>query len=421
MHRLKEFWEKEVPLPKEYNQEENKIYTALFSSKTQEEMRNLFFISDRIVKKESKNTKEILEDLWSLKKSRTGEEAGTIDLLIDFYQKKLDLLRDKEEVLVKTTGDSQKMIEDRKKKNSELARVRQDLDDCRKTAQQLKEKEDRLSKMESELKFIDDQIKKELTNNENLVIGTLVEIFLTNRSITESGLPERIKNTTETVQRPPARPGTESPASSIEERIRPRHQLETDEIKLPDDLSGLSPHKDSEEVIAGEGDVEAAEIKSARDLYEKHSKIKRINYYKSVTKTHTGKKLSEFYFNPSDNREPKRMIFNGRYFIQQLNLGVIQLLKEYDQALYDEIFKMIARTYRKIYEGSDHITFEFPTQELFNMTTLETIKNEFINSEFDQIIKFCADYNELVESIGPKYNDLLIQQIEGLRPEEPKP
>ena len=103
----------------------NKLYSILLDTRASSASDTMYDIVERILKNEKENSKSALEQLWSLKKNLDqGDEHSTIDLLINFYQEKMNVLRKKEEHIKKVSRDSRELLEEKRKRDSEIAMVK---------------------------------------------------------------------------------------------------------------------------------------------------------------------------------------------------------------------------------------------------------------------------------------------------------
>lgn len=156
----------------------NKFYSIMLDARAIKVSANMCDIAEKLVQCEKENAKQALEQLWALKKNLTSEKNGTIDLLIKFYQEKIDMLRAKEEHIRKVSTDSRGLLEEKRKKDEEIASIKQQISDCSGEMKEMKANLDRLTIKEAELSLIESQVRKELDNNENEIVNGLYEIIL---------------------------------------------------------------------------------------------------------------------------------------------------------------------------------------------------------------------------------------------------
>ena len=156
----------------------NRFYSILLDARSVKVAANMYDIAEKIINGEKDNAKTALDQLWALKKNLMGEKNGTIDLLINYYQDKIDILRAKEEHIKKVARDSRGLLEDKRKKDEEIASVKQQIGDCTREIRELNAKLEKLNVKEQELVLIEEQLKKELNVNENEIVNGLYEIIL---------------------------------------------------------------------------------------------------------------------------------------------------------------------------------------------------------------------------------------------------
>ena len=98
----------------------NRFYTILLDAKAANVSENMCDIAEKLLSGEKENAKIALEQLWNLKKNLITEPNSTIDLLINFYQDKMDILRTKEEHIKKVSRDSRDLLEEKRRRDEEL-------------------------------------------------------------------------------------------------------------------------------------------------------------------------------------------------------------------------------------------------------------------------------------------------------------
>ena len=83
----------------------NRFYSILLDARAASVSENMCDIAEKLLSGEKENAKGALEHLWRLKKNLFSGRNNTIDLLINYYQEKMDILRGKEEHLKKVTTE----------------------------------------------------------------------------------------------------------------------------------------------------------------------------------------------------------------------------------------------------------------------------------------------------------------------------
>jgi len=72
----------------------NKFYSILLDTRASTMSENMFDTAEKLLQGEKDNAKSALDHLWALKKNmQNQDEASTVDLLIQFYQNKIDILQ----------------------------------------------------------------------------------------------------------------------------------------------------------------------------------------------------------------------------------------------------------------------------------------------------------------------------------------
>ncbi|OGJ94038.1 MAG: hypothetical protein A2248_11835 [Candidatus Raymondbacteria bacterium RIFOXYA2_FULL_49_16] len=156
----------------------NRIFDALKKAETERGQENMFDISGRMIEREKENSKRALEELWLLKKSGREEDAKTIDMLIDYYQKKIDNVREKEERLKSIGKESVKLIDEKRKWQKDLAQIIQELEECTQEIDFLRAKQEKLRLKEKEVKEKSETLFQKLSTNEKEVIDSLYTVII---------------------------------------------------------------------------------------------------------------------------------------------------------------------------------------------------------------------------------------------------
>jgi myosin heavy subunit len=157
----------------------NRLYSILLDARVSAESENVHDTVEKLLSAEKENAKSALEHLWTLKKNlHSKDDTATLDMLIQFYQSKIDVLRNREEHIRKISKDSRELLEEKRKRDAEMASIKQQISEGTREITELSEKVQRLKTKEQELLLIETQVHKELRANENEVINGLYEIIL---------------------------------------------------------------------------------------------------------------------------------------------------------------------------------------------------------------------------------------------------
>ncbi|MFP4521961.1 MAG: hypothetical protein ACLFQK_07445 [Fibrobacterota bacterium] len=357
----------------------NRIFSAVINTKAQRGAGNLFETSESIVDREKENSKKALEELWLLKKNSKTGETETLDLLIEYYQEKLDTVRLKEEKISKISKHSLDLLDERKIKGREIAQLSQELKDCIQEIKFLSAKKDRLEKKESELKADDAKIQKELLQNEGDVLGGLYNIIMANEE-----LKKPVKETVSSA--PPQEALSEkasAPGSEMSVRKRPLEVLETGDVDL----------SNTEQLIL-----------QPPPLLEKPP------FPKSVVKTDAGKVLGEYYYDSALFKEKRQYIFNSRFFLDQLSSAVKICTRKYSEPVYMDMLLMCVDIQNRV-KNRPNIHFEISTNEILNPQSLNLLIQNIKSKDFGEVLKYCDRLAAKTNKLGQNYNSILKEQM----------
>ena len=111
--------------------ESNKFYSILLDASSSSVSESTYDIAERLLRGETDNARAALEHLWSLKKTMRNEsEIATVGQLIQYYQKKMDVVRSKEEHIKTVTRDSHRLLEEKQRRDSEIEVLKKEIADC---------------------------------------------------------------------------------------------------------------------------------------------------------------------------------------------------------------------------------------------------------------------------------------------------
>ncbi|MDR0331076.1 MAG: hypothetical protein LBH93_05160, partial [Chitinispirillales bacterium] len=100
----------------------NRFYSILLDARAVNVAEGMHDVSEKLLKGEKDNAKLALDQLWALKKSLSGDESGAaLETLIAYYQDKMNVLRENEEAVKKVSQATRLLIEEKRKKDEELA------------------------------------------------------------------------------------------------------------------------------------------------------------------------------------------------------------------------------------------------------------------------------------------------------------
>ncbi len=277
----------------------NRLYSILLDTRASSESQNMYDIADKLTKNERDNSKYALDQLWALKKNLSDEnKSDTIDLLINFYQSKLDVIRTKEEDIKGVGKDSRELLEEKRKRDAEIVTVKQEIEDCNNEVEQLQNRLRELNVKEQELTLIEGELVKELKLNANEVVNSLYEIIITTpESINESVLPENDQQ-------------KDYDSSNNVEQIR------FEKVSDTGDTESLN-EEDIRNAISGRP-IAAEESEDGIKGYTQAPERKKAEVVaplpKSVVKTTKGVVIGEYYYDPDISKNNRHYIFNSAFF-----------------------------------------------------------------------------------------------------------
>ncbi len=371
----------------------NRFYTILLDAKAANVSENMCDIAEKLLTGEKENAKIALEQLWSLKKNLVTETNSTIDLLINFYQDKMDILRTKEEHIKKVSRDSRNLLEEKRKRDEEFASIKQQILDCNNELRELNSKLEKLKTKEQELSLIEQQLKKELNSNENEIVNGLYEIILSQQGkaqeiVEEEAYSKEIQNNQNTIEQ----------IQSVQDEIEKQESV-----------------KCSEQAPALEQALAALPVNEAESSTGSVPVIQEViaqvpPFPKSVVKTTRGRVIGEYYYDGGVYKNKRHYIFNSRFFNEQLSMNIKLLKQRFDQNIYSEIQKMIEDAHNRISE-SDKLHYEVSTNEILNTKTLKKLWQDVKNRDIDEVDRFSNRLRAKIEMLGLNYTIMLQEQM----------
>jgi hypothetical protein len=154
--------------------QDNRIFHALTTAYENNQQQEIYGATENIVRREKELCELALGDLKRL--SGKGDPDGTLKLVMDHYQQRLDVAKEKEDKINHLSEDSRKMMEEYKKRTQELADVKRTLMESQSKLRDLAKSTEKLIKKEEELRFIETNLRSELDKNKRNLINGLYEI-----------------------------------------------------------------------------------------------------------------------------------------------------------------------------------------------------------------------------------------------------
>jgi hypothetical protein len=427
MKKIDELSESAVNLSKS-TKDSNKFYSILLDARATTVSENTYDIAERLLRGETDNAKAALEHLWSLKKTMQQEsgEATTIDMLIQYYQKKMDVVRSKEEFIKKISRDSRTLLEDKRSRDSEIATIKQEISDCTTEVAELSAKLGKLKVKEQELTLIDSQLRKELLVNENEIINGLYEIILSQQENSNpvAEFTEKLANQASQEPQKESTPSSGADEPEARKEIDDTAELPVDKpapasppaaLDLPFREEGLAIDKDKTSVMQLDA-LAAAKVdeETSDDLLTVYKEPATPQlpppFPKSVVKTTKGRVIGEYYYDPKAFKNKRHYIFNSRFFLSQLSSGLSVLRGKADTTLFTELLQMIQDSFKRISENQ-MMHFEVATSEILNERTLKELWQNMKARDYAEAGRFCRRLNAKIDAMKSNYHAMLKEQM----------
>ncbi len=359
----------------------NRFYSILLDARAASASDSMYDIAEKLLHSEKDNAKLALDQLWALKKSLVDDSAcGTIDLLISYYQEKIDVLRDKEENIKKVSKDTRCLIEEKRKRDEEIASVKSQISDCTRELSELTSKLDSLKKREEELLFIESHLKKEINANEGQIVNGLYEIILHQ-----------------------AEKAAESPFVGDQNSTA---AIEVEQVKapLPEEASPVQnvlpaqPIPSQEEADAG--------------AQEPVIQVSEPSVYpKSVLKNGAGRIIGEYFYDREVYKDERHYIYNSRFFSDRLCSDVKILKLKFNQNIYADLIKMAEDAANRV-KDSNRFHFEVSTNEIINHRNLKQLAQDLKRRAFDDAERFGNRLRAKIDALGTNYETMLQEQMQ---------
>ena len=394
----------------------NRFYSILLDTRASAMTETMYDTAEKLLQGEKNNAKSALEHLWALKKNmQNQDEVSTIDLLIQYYQTKIDVLRTKEEHIKKISKDSRGLLEDKRKRDAEVATIKQEISDCTSEIKELSAKLEKLKIKEQELTLIEGQLKKELVVNENEIINGLYEII-----IASSGGMQPGSELTDKLQA-----GGEAEAAA--EQPRPDDRKEAAALPLPAENDRLVPDEPSATplLVLDKKEPERPDILDDIDyrpidkpvgeetdfiLYKQNEPEQPPVYPKSVVKTTRGRVVGEYYYDSKSYKNKRHYIFNSKFFLEQLSYSLNALKIAHNDEVYGELLQMLQDACKRIAENPS-MHFEIATNGLLNDKTLKELWQQIKSKNYREAGQFAKRLNAKIAALGANYRAILKEQM----------
>jgi len=410
----------------------NRFYSILLDAKAATVSENMCDITEKLLHGEKENAKGALEQLWNLKKNLFSQSSGTLDMVISFYQDKINILRNKEEHIKKISKDSRSLLEEKRRRDEEIASVKQQIEECSKEIQDLTVKLNKLQVKEQELVLIEQQLKKELHTNENEIVNGLYEIILSQQ--------EREMELRKFREQDPSLPVTITPIPKLayelneddsfsngnDDATEDDHQnsvvsidiLKNTDTIAPEDLITATDIQEPEPTLGIVSQTETLEQVQAEQVPQ----VESVEYMpqqdqldipifpKSVVKTTNGRVIGEYFYDARVYKNERHYIFNSKFFAERLSGDIKFLRQKFDQAVYSEVMQMINQAYKRVTENK-MFHFEISTNEILNDKNLKVLWQSAKLRNIDDVEKFCSRLKAKIDALGNNYKAMLQEQM----------
>ncbi len=393
----------------------NKFYSILLDARAASVSENMCDIAEKLLSGEKDNAKGALEHLWKLKKNLFSGKNATIDMLISYYQDKMDILRGKEEHLRKVSLDSRNLLEEKRKKDEEVASVKQQVTDCTRELNELTRKLDKLKIKEQELELIEHQLAEELHHNENEIVNGLYEIILAQ----QDAIDEAEAQQEHTIQEE-AVPVAVTPAASVELPPPPSTPLDdlhpaspepkaSPSVFQPPAIASLPP----EELLSDTGSDEDAATGSSLETVAPRPVDEPPPFPKSVVKMSGGQVIGEYYYDSTVYKNERHYICNSAFFAEHLLGYTRQLKRKFGLSIYNEMCRMIQDALKRVTEDKEkRLHFEVATNEILNEKSLQRLLQDAKLRSLDEVERFTVRLQAKIDAMGINYNSILKEQMQ---------
>lgn len=371
----------------------NRFYSVLLDAKAISTSENMCDIAETILTNERENAKEALDHLWKLKTNLFSNKNGTIDLLIDYYQNKIDVLREKEEYLKKISMDSRTLIEEKRKRDEEIAIVKQQITECTKELEELTERLNKLKIKEQELSLIEHQVNEELNKNENEIINGLYEIIFIHQ---EEPSPAIL------------------PAQAEKPLKKDLFAISKEESSIPQKESEILPEPPSREDLQVFIN-ESSDKTTAPSINEgtlMGIKIENIPPFpKSVVKTGDGRIIGEYFYDGKVYKNKRHYIFNSQFLAERILYYVKRLKQKFEINIYNEMIQTVQDLSKRTSENKN-LHFEIATNEILNERSVKKLLQDLKLRALDEVDKFATKLDAKIKAMGNNRITILQEQMQ---------
>jgi hypothetical protein len=389
----------------------NRFYSILLDARAASVSENMCDIAEKLLQGEKDNAKAALDQLWRLKKNLFSGKNETIDMLIAYYQEKVDILREREEYLKKVSLDSRNLLEEKRKRDEEVATVKQQVSDCTTELNELSEKLDKLKIKEQELTLIEHQLREELNRNENEIVNGLYEIILAQQEQPAESheAPVQPPLVTAVGDTPDISASVEAETHPEENASEPEEEQEPDLPSQPDTKTITAVFEPPAFLTQGAGEADGNEQISGAELA--HTVIPEPPQFpKSIVKTGKGRVIGEYFYDGKVYKNERSYIFNTVFFAEELVRYTGLLRRRFDLSTYTEMLQMIQDAQKRLTENKQ-LHFEVATNEILNEKSIKRLWQDAKLRSIDEVERFGTRLQAKIEALGTNYFTMLKEQM----------
>lgn len=399
--------------------ESNKFYSILLDASSSSVSESTYDIAERLLRGETDNARAALEHLWSLKKTMRNEsEIATVGQLIQYYQKKMDVVRSKEEHIKTVTRDSRGLLEEKQRRDSEIEALKKEIADCANQLAELTAKLEKLRAREKDLELADVRVRKELEVNENEIVSGLYEIILSQAEGEDpvekftgklkgqiAGAPAKESASVAKVEpSAQAEPAPEESDPVAEPRAKAADASVAD---APIDIDIFEIDKDKTSSFSLDALRKAGGQETAGESMEPEAAL----FPKSVVKTVKGRVIGEYYYDPKVPRDKRHYIYNARFFLDRLSGALDVLTDRADPDAQAELLQIIRDACKRVSENR-MMHFPLSTNEILNEAALRDLWQNVKAGGFAEASRFCKRLSGKMEALRHNYVAMLKEQMD---------
>lgn len=332
---------------------------------------SLFDIADKLLGGELDSARQSLERLWALRKeAQSPLSAQIIESLIKHYDSRVSALRARTE-RVKEVGDGARgLLDERRQAESRLGALKGEIEQCEERIRELTLERDRLAEEREVLAVRSERLTGVLSVHEAEVVGAVEEIVSTRLAAERRAAEAAVAAQTA------AEPAQAEAETDVSAPV----------VADPSPAAGSSEPAESVESLA---------------------------LAKSVVKTNRGRVLGEYFYDSALPREARHYVYNTKFLLEQLEIGVDMLRKDYDQENHAELMQMVADPVGRVTKGPG-LHYEIATSDLVNRESLQDVGERLHDQDYEAVEGFCHRLRDKLENLGPSYRRLLKAQMEKL-------